>query len=225
MKIIFEDETLIVCQKEAGLAVENANIGQKDLVSEIKNYLKSSYVGVVHRLDMPVEGLLVFAKNQKAAANISKQLTDNTLNKNYLALVCGQPSSLEATLVDYLTASKIVGKGNSKIAVVSNPANKESKKAILHYKVVSSKKNVSLLDVSIETGRFHQIRAQLSNAGLPIVSDKKYGNAISDALGKELGLRNVALFANRISFAHPVTGKQLSFEYIPDYSIIKEMMK
>ena len=101
-EVIYEDHDLLVCRKPAGLAVESAEIGQMDMVSELKNYLKASYLGVVHRLDQPVEGLLVFAKNKRTAADLTKQLQDNTLKKQYLAMVSGKPGLDKARLVNYL---------------------------------------------------------------------------------------------------------------------------
>jgi len=228
MKILYEDENIIVCLKEAGLAVENANISRPDLVSMLKKYLKSPYLGLVHRLDMPVEGLLVFGKNQKATGALSKQLGDSTLNKNYLALVCGKPSEKSSKLVDYLATEKIQGKSSGKKAIIVKEGDKDAKKAILNYERLGSRTvenmEISLLDVQIETGRFHQIRAQLSNAGFPIIADMKYGTDISNEIAKTLGIKNVALFANRLSLVHPISGKRMDFEYKPDVKIIEEIV-
>ena len=227
MRIFFEDKDLMVVFKEAGLAVENADISKPDLVSEIKKYLGTGYLGVVHRLDMPVEGLLVFAKNKTAASGLSKELLNGGLNKNYLALVCGKVSPEKGKLVDYLSEEKTSPKGGKR-AVISASDNPKAKKAILSYTLLGSRDvddtTVSLLDVSIETGRFHQIRAQLSNMGHPIVADKKYGNCESDKTAAALGIRNVALFANRISFIHPVSKERMRYEYIPENTVIKELL-
>lgn len=213
--ILHEDKDILVCHKPAGLAVENAAVGRMDMVSELKNYLKSSYLGVIHRLDQPVEGLLVFAKNQKAAADLSKQLTRNTLNKQYYAVVCGQPDSNMGKLVDYLSKDN-----KTRMAKVVNKNAADAKEAVLDYEVMQTKECedtniISLLRIQIQTGRFHQIRAQLSNAGMPILGDQKYGNNVSAQVSQLTGTRNVALCACSLNFRHPVTGQNMSFEIVP----------
>jgi len=226
-QIIFEDKEILVCHKPAGLAVENAAIGRMDMVSELKNYLKSPYLGLVHRLDQPVEGLLVVAKTQKAAASLSKQLQQNTLNKEYFAVVCGKPNSENGRLVDYLAKDN-----KTRMAKVVNKGDSEGKEAILEYDIMQTRNVhaiaepsleklsddavISLLKIKIETGRFHQIRAQLSNAGTPILGDQKYGNQASAEVSMATGTRNVALCACSLNFKHPVTGKSLSFEITPN---------
>ena len=166
-KIIYEDAHIIIVHKPAGLATQTSHIGQQDVVSELKNYLKSPYLGVIHRLDQPVEGLLVFAKTKEAAAKLTKQLSAGTLNKQYYAAVCGKPAEKSGELVDYLSKE-----GN--LAKISNVQAQEAKKAVLQYQTLSvtqseDNQDISLLDVHIDTGRFHQIRAQLANAGWPIL--------------------------------------------------------
>lgn len=228
MRIFFEDKHILVVLKEAGIAVEDANIGRIDLVSELKKHLDGGYLGVVHRLDMPVEGLLCFAKTKEAAAALSKGLSDGGLNKSYHALVCGKAPEESGRLVDYLSVRKLGPKGG-KSAVISNEEDSDAKKAILNYRVLGSKMvgddYVTLLDISIETGRFHQIRAQLSHMGNPIVADRKYGNELSEKIARAAGIRNVALFADRISFIHPSTGEKMDFEYIPENKFVKELIK
>ncbi len=223
--ILHEDKDILVCHKPAGLAVENAAVGRMDMVSELKNYLKSSYLGVIHRLDQPVEGLLVFAKNPKSAADLSRQLTRNTLNKQYYAVVCGQPDSNKGKLVDYLSKDN-----KTRMAKVVNKNDADAKEAILEYEVMQTKECedtitddatnfvpiISLLRVQIQTGRFHQIRAQLSHAGIPILGDQKYGNGASNQLAQLTGTRNVALCACSLNFKHPVTGQGMTFEIIPE---------
>lgn len=219
-KIVHEDRDILVCHKPAGLAVESAAIGRMDMVSELKNFLKSPYLGVVHRLDQPVEGLLVFAKNPKAAAELSKQLQTNTLNKEYFAAVCGKPNAESAKLVDYLQKDN-----ETRMAKVVCQGVADAKEAILTYRVLKTLEEqdalISLLQVQIQTGRFHQIRAQLSNAGIPILGDQKYGNAESVELSKKIaimsgqGVINVALCACSLEFKHPVSRETLSFQITP----------
>ena len=212
-KIVHEDRDILVCHKPAGLAVESAAIGRMDMVSELKNYLKSPYLGVVHRLDQPVEGLLVFAKNPKVAGMLSKQLQQNTLHKEYYAVVCGKPDNEAGRLVDYLQKDN-----KTRMAKVVKKGAPQAKEAILDYQVLQAKNDgpVSLLRVRIETGRFHQIRVQLSNAGFPILGDQKYGNEESLALSQQVGAINVALCACSLDFKNPVTGNKLSFTMVPD---------
>ncbi len=249
-KIIYEDDHVLVCHKPAGLATQSGRVGQVDVVSELKKYLsvqgcraightkttarnvQPPYLGVVHRLDQPVEGLLVFAKNQKAAAHLTKQLAQGSLNKQYYAVVCGKPAKESGELVDYL-----VKDGN--VAKVVNVRTEGAKKAVLQYVVSRVLENVEVqpralksvigegasgesetahvLDIHIDTGRFHQIRVQLSHAGLPLLSDSKYGTPQAMEIGRKLGFRNVALFAYKVEFVHPVTGKKLAFEIQPDF--------
>ena len=223
-KIIYEDEHILVCHKPAGLATQSAKVGQPDMVSELKNYLAKQakgapYLGVVHRLDQPVEGLLVFAKTQAAAGKLTAQLAGGTLNKQYYALVCGKPAKEAGELVDYLRKE-----GN--LAKVSNNQDKEAKKAVLQYQILSGMQleddqYISLLDIHIDTGRFHQIRAQLANAGWPILGDGKYGSELSVEVSKKFKIRNVALYAYRLELKHPATGKQLEFSIEPKMLLTK----
>lgn len=224
-KIIYEDEHVLVCHKPAGLATQSARVGQPDVESELKKYLnrpggakreskaQPPYLGVVHRLDQPVEGLLVFAKNKKAAAHLTKQLSEGSLNKQYYAMVCGQPVKEDGELVDYL-----VKDGN--VARVVTGQTEGAKKAVLRYKVVEGAQvptNVAILDIRIETGRFHQIRVQMSHAGMPLLGDSKYGTQESATLSRQLGIRNVALCAYAVEFMHPVTGNRLGFNIEPQF--------
>jgi len=212
MTIVFEDAYVIVCHKEAGLATQSGKTFEKDLVSVLKKHLATEqkkpnpYLGVVHRLDQPVEGLLVFAKTPEAGKKLSGQLCGGELNKKYKARVYGNPSNAEDTLTDYL-----VKDGN--VARIADQSNKEAKKAVLTYRKLEadSETKESLLEVEIETGRFHQIRAQLAHAGFPLLGDQKYGTEESIAYSKEKQIRNVALLADTLDFVHPKTGKKMSF--------------
>lgn len=239
-KIIYEDDHVLVCHKPAGLATQSGRVGQPDVESELKKYLNTTgkreakgqapYLGIVHRLDQPVEGLLVFAKTKKAAAHLTKQLGEGSLNKQYYAMVCGQPVKEAGELVDYLTKD-----GN--VARVVDGQTEGAKKAVLQYKVVEgpvangpwkaaqdsssgevkSAEKVVLLDIHIETGRFHQIRAQMSHARMPLLGDSKYGTEESMTLSRQLGIGNVALCAYAVEFMHPVSGKKLNFNIQPQF--------
>ena len=214
-EILYEDDTIIVIKKPAGLATQTSKIGEPDVVSELKKYLaengkKNPYIGVVHRLDQPVEGLLVFAKSKEAAAGLTKQLSLGTLNKRYYALVCGKPATSEGALVDYL-----VKEGNQAKVVAEGTA--EAKRAVLQYKVVKTMpEGLALLDIHIDTGRFHQIRVQMSHAGMPLLGDTKYGSPESMTFSREVGVRQVALYAYELEFKHPITKKGMRYELQPE---------
>ncbi|MBQ2100623.1 MAG: RluA family pseudouridine synthase [Lachnospiraceae bacterium] len=218
-KIIYEDGELLVVHKPAGLATESARTGQMDAESELKGYLKKSgtqkelYLGVVHRLDQPVEGLLVFAKTRVAAAALSKQLQKGSLNKTYLAVICGKMEKEAGELLDDL-----VKDGNvARVVTGQASENPQAKRAALSYRTLQSfGDDASLLEVQIETGRFHQIRAQLSNAGHPILGDQKYGSTASCEVGRQKGVRSVALCAASLDFQHPVTKKNMHFVITPE---------
>lgn len=221
-QIVYEDEAVLVIRKPAGLATESAGIGQKDVVSELKNYVakknpgKMPYLGIVHRLDQPVEGLLVFAKTKKAAENLTAQLGKGTLKKEYLAVVCGKVPENTGRLVDYLAKEKgMAVVKNAADAKTEKDVDAQAKKAVLTYTKKAETEKFTLLAVQIETGRFHQIRAQLSHAGFPILGDEKYGSEESKELSREKKIRFTALCAASLSFRHPVTGKTMAFTQTP----------
>ena len=244
-KVIYEEDHILVGYKPAGLATQTGKVGQQDMVSELKNYLMGKqhgkercaggqcaggqratapYLGVIHRLDQPVEGLLVFAKDDKSAAALTAQLSRGTLNKQYCAVVYGQPVDKSGELVDYLWKDAVSGSA----VVVDNRMSGEGvlpKKAVLQYRVVgrlSTPEPLTLLDIHIDTGRFHQIRAQLSHAGLPILGDGRYGSEQSKVLSRRMGVRNVALCAYHIVLKHPKTGKSLEFQEKPQGTIFSK---
>ena len=209
MNIQYEDKELLVVYKPAGLATQSARVTSPDLVSSVTRHLKGAPVYVVHRLGQPVEGLLVLAKTKQAAAGLSKQLQAGTLNKQYYALVYRGAEELpkEGILADYLWKNPQTQK-----AEIVAQASGKGKQAKLHYRVMTGKDDIALLDVRIETGRFHQIRAQLAHAGFPILGDQKYGTQTSMERSEELGIKNVSLFAYALTFTHPKTGKQMEFQ-------------
>lgn len=248
-QIVYEDEAVLVIRKPAGLATESAGIGQKDVVSELKNYVakknpgKMPYLGIVHRLDQPVEGLLVFAKTKKAAEDLTTQLGKGTLKKEYLAVVCGKVPENTGRLVDYLAkekgmavvrdtadadvqAEKDADVQAKKDADVQSEkaADPQAKKAVLTYTKKAETGRLTLLAVQIETGRFHQIRAQLSHAGFPILGDEKYGSEESKELSRKKKIRFTALCAASLSFRHPVTGKIMAFTQAPQNPAFAEFV-
>lgn len=217
-EIVYEDQDILICHKPAGLATQSASVTQPDVVSELKNYLKGAYVGIIHRLDQPVEGLLVFARNKRAAAVLSRQLEEGTLRKRYCALVYGRPAQDSGELADYLC------KDGGLARVVSEDA-PGARKALLRYQLrqtgspgADRPQECTCLDICIDTGRFHQIRCQLSHAGMPILGDLKYGTAESLEVSRRLGIQHVALCACGIVLRHPVSGREISHEICPDWA-------
>ncbi len=214
-KILHEDTSIFVIHKPAGIAVQSARVGQMDCESELRNHLArqgaSPYIGLVHRLDQPVEGILVVAKTKDAAAKLNKQLAVGSLNKKYLAVVHLEQINIvgQGVFCDYLLKDGQVAK------VVSSNI-KEAKEARLQYNILQKQGDLAIVDVEIETGRFHQIRCQMAYHGMPLLGDVKYGSSTSAEISRELGVRQVALCANRIEFKHPVTGKTLGFEVNPE---------
>lgn len=224
-EIVYEDRDILICHKPPGLATQSARVGQPDAVSELKNYLGGAYLGIIHRLDQPVEGLLVFAKNKKAAGALCRQMEEGTLNKQYFALVYGRPPKKSGELADYLCKE-----GN--MARVVPEGTPGAKKAVLQYRMravpdaagckppgeeTQTGGRPVCLDIHIDTGRFHQIRCQLAHAGMPILGDFKYGTARSLEESRRLGIFQTALCAWRISLQHPATGKTISCEICPDW--------
>ncbi len=230
--IIYEDEHILVAFKPAGIATETKRVGQQDMVSEIRNYLYKKdkqagepYVGLVHRLDQPVSGLIVFAKTKSAASALSKQVNDRKFKKNYYAVVMGKPKKDEDTLTDYLYKDP-----RTNMSAVVDRSHPDSKKAVLSYRVVKTlwaledDTEATLLDIDLQTGRHHQIRVQLSNAGIPILGDTKYGSITSKDFSKDVSLRNIALCAYRLRFDHPATGREMTFERKPEDEIFKAFL-
>lgn len=238
-EIQYEDREILVIRKPAGLATQTASVACQDVVSELKNYLAKAavsqksgrpgepYLGVIHRLDQPVEGLLIFAKTPKAAAELTKQLAKGTLNKRYYALVSGEVSPKAGELVDYLWKDQT---NTARVVTGREKEFPQAKYARLTYQVMEESQmtaqdmGVSLLDITIETGRFHQIRAQLSHAGHPLLGDRKYKDQRSDALSDLLNIKNTALCAYQLEVRHPVSGKNLCWKILPEakaFTIIK----
>lgn len=211
--ILYEDEDILVCDKPAGLAVQSARVSQMDMESELRNYLKGGGVYVVHRLDQPVEGLLVFAKNRRAAAALGAQMADGAMNKDYRALVCGRMPLAEGELIDHM-----IKKENGIGEIVPQTAD-HAKRAELAYRVEAydSDNDVSDVEISLRTGRFHQIRLQFSHAGHPLLGDRKYGDEQAQRLAEALGLKNVALCAHRLRFIHPASGRKMDFRTTPAF--------
>ncbi len=230
--ILYEDEQIIVAYKPAGIATQTSRVGQQDMVSELKNYLceKSEkkgepYLGLIHRLDQPVSGLLVFAKTKSSAAALSVQINTDEIQKYYYAIVLGKPKAEQDVLVDYIYKD---GRNNKSFIVREDFP--EAKKAVLEYRRVKTlvaleeNEEASLLEIHLLTGRHHQIRAQLANADMPILGDGKYGNIKSKSFSKDSACRNLALCAYKLRFKHPITGEELTFEREPEDEIFASFL-
>ena len=206
MNILYEDDEIIVVFKEAGLAVQTRSVGQKDLESMLRCHLAEagmppSELYVVHRIDQPVEGLVLFAKTRQAAADLTRQLTDGRMKKIYRARVEGNIPKEEDTLEDYLVrdagnVTRVVPKPKTPLKGRNAP-----QKAVLHYKKIGD----SELLIELFTGRHHQIRVQLANAGMPITGDRKYGRPDPSYRGR------LMLTAWKMEFVHPKTKKKVAF--------------
>lgn len=208
--ILYEDKEVLICHKPAGLAVQTRRIGVMDMESALKNILakrtpgKEPYLGVVHRLDQPVEGLLVFAKTPRAAGELGRQISQGKMCKEYLAVTRKKPRQREGLLEDYL---KKDGKNNcSQVVKEGTPG---GKKACLRYQVLESLEEdppAYLLKIILDTGRHHQIRVQMAHAGMALVGDRKYGEGEGRVLG---------LCAAGLTFFHPGTKKEITFRICP----------
>lgn len=246
-RILYEDNDIIVCHKPAGIATQTARVGQADMVSEITNYLaaaakddvvshstgnkvshtvdRSPYVGVVHRLDQSVEGVLVFAKNRQAAAELSRQIQENRMEKYYYAVVCGREFESSGELTDYLLKD-----GKTNTSRVVQPEVKEAKKAVLDYKIVAEQTceeaadmalRIALVEIHLHTGRHHQIRVQMSHAGMSLLGDYKYAETEAVKVSERMRANEIALCAHRLAFLHPKSGRKLEFKIEPEGTIFQ----
>lgn len=206
LQVLYEDNHIIVVNKRAGDIVQGDKTGDKPLSDVVKDFIKDKYdkpgqvyLGVVHRLDRPTTGIVLFAKTSKALPRLNKLFAEKKAKKTYWALVKNEPPKSEATLVNWLKKNP----KNNKSTVYSNEV-EGSKKAILHYKVIKTLDNFYLLEIDLETGRHHQIRAQLAAIGCPIKGDLKYG---FDRSNKDA---SISLHARTLQFVHPVKKEDIS---------------
>lgn len=211
MKIVYEDNHIIVVFKEAGEIVQGDKTGDTPLSEFVKEYLKEKYnkpgnvfCGVVHRIDRPVSGLVIFARTSKALTRLNEMLRKGEIHKTYWALVEGTPERKEAVLENWLQSD---GRLN-KTRIVDKTA-PDAKLARLHYRTIAVGDRYSILEINLLTGRKHQIRAQLSGIGHPIKGDLKYGARRSNPNG------GISLLAKRIEFIHPVSKQPIELETSP----------
>lgn len=200
LQVLFEDNHIIIINKRAGDIVQGDKTGDKPLSDVVKDYLKEKYnkpgnvyLGVVHRLDRPTSGIVLFAKTSKALPRLNKMFAEKIAKKTYWAIVKNKPGKNSATLINWLKKNP---KNNKSLAYSKEVNN--SKKATLHYQIIKKLENYYLLEINLETGRHHQIRTQLSNIGSPIKGDLKYG---FDRSNKDASIH---LHARILEFIHPV---------------------
>lgn len=214
VQIIYEDEAVVVCHKLPGIPVQTPKVGQQDMVSLLRNYYTrkkdNNQIFIVHRLDQPVEGVMVFARTKEAAANLSRQVQERQMDKQYLAVVEGKWKEKSGVLENYLLRD-----GRTNTSKVVPEGTKGAKRARLTYKVEREMEENSLVKVQLETGRHHQIRVQMAYAGHPLAGDKKYNPNCTT------GYQPVGLCSVKTAFVHPVTGKQMEFEVEPQGSLFK----
>ena len=218
LKVIYEDNHIIVVEKIPNIPSQSDKTGDIDMLTIVKEYIKQKYqkpgnvyLGLVHRLDRPVGGIMIFAKTSKSASRLSNQVREKIFEKKYLAIVDGKFENKTGTLEDYLYKDE-----RNNISQVVKPTKKNAKLAKLDYEVLKydEAKNLSLVKINLHTGRHHQIRVQLSNAGHSIFGDQKYGTR---GRGKP-----IRLWAYMLTIKHPITKEQMTFKDLPDWKMVNE---
>lgn len=205
--VLYEDNHVLVVEKPVNIPVQEDSSHDLDLLTMCKQYIKETYnkpgnvyLGLVHRLDRPVGGVMIFAKTSKAASRLSDQVRTHTFKKEYLALLDGTPKKKQGTLVDYLKKDT----KNNRVTVTNE---KEGKKSILHYDVLETKQNRTLVHITLETGRSHQIRVQFSSRNLPLVYDQRYNPHTKKG--------QIALYAYQLTFIHPTQKEPMTISCLP----------
>ncbi len=208
MEVVYEDNHIIIVNKQSGEIVQGDKTGDRPLSDLVKDYIKEKYhkpgevfLGVVHRLDRPVSGLVVFARTSKALSRLNKMFAEGKVHKTYWAIVKDTPKQLEGTLEHWLVRNE---QQNKSYAYDRERPN--AKKAILKYRTIGHSDNYTLLEVQLMTGRHHQIRCQLSTMGCPIKGDLKYGAKRSNPDG------SISLQSHRVEFEHPVSHETIAIE-------------
>lgn len=207
VKVIYEDNHLLVVEKPVNILSQGDNTNDDDMVNLLKKYLKEKYnkpgnvfVGLVHRLDRPVGGCMVFAKTSKAASRLSEQVRNKSFKKTYRAVIHGNMNKKEDNLLDYLYKNK----KTNMVSVVSKNT-KDAKDARLYYETLDSQKGFSLVQIDLKTGRPHQIRVQFASRKHPLFGDQRYGQHLNK-VGQQ-----IALWSYKIEIVHPTTKEKMEF--------------
>lgn len=210
MQVVYEDNSIVVVIKPQNQPSQQDESGDKDLLNEVKEYIKEKYnkpggafIGLVHRLDRPTGGLMVFARNSKSAERLSKQIQNGQFHKTYYAVVDGRVKQQSERLTHYLKKDE-----KNNVVKPCPPLENGAKKAELIYKCLDRNDNHSLMEIQILTGRSHQIRVQFATIGYPLFGDMKYN--------KNAQKGNLALWAGRLEFEHPITKAKMVFVSSPD---------
>lgn len=205
-QILYEDNHLLIINKNVGQLVQGDKTGDESLLDTIKNYIKirdhkagNVFLGLVHRIDRPTSGLVIYAKTSKALSRLTQMVKNREIKKTYWAVVPKEIVPQSQRLVHYLKKNE----KNNKAIIFTKPTD-GAKESILTYQIIKMLDNYQLLEVDLETGRHHQIRAQLSKIGIPIKGDLKYGSSRSNANG------GISLHARKLEFIHPVTKESIS---------------
>lgn len=222
MRVVYEDNHIIIVYKESGEIVQGDKTGDTPLSDIVKDYIKEKYqkpgnvfLGVVHRLDRPVSGLVVFARTSKALSRLNEMFRTGDVHKTYWAITKEQPAELEGRLEHWLVRNE---KQNKSYAYTREKPG--AKKAILEYKVIGRTDNYNLLEVRLLTGRHHQIRCQLAAMGCPIKGDLKYGARRSNPDG------SISLLSRRVQFVHPVSKQLIDIvSPVPDDNLWQDISK
>ena len=211
IKVIYEDNHLLVVEKPVNILSQGDDTNDKDMVNLLKQYVKEKYnkpgnvfIGLVHRLDRPVGGVMVFAKTSKAASRLSEQVRNKTFKKVYRAIIHGEMDKKESTLRDYLYKNK-----KTNMVSVVNKNHKEAKDAELSYKTLNKENGFSLVEINLKTGRSHQIRVQFSSRKHPLFGDQRYGQNVNK-VGQQ-----ISLWSYKIEIQHPTTKEKMEFTCEP----------
>ena len=210
VNVLYEDNHVLVCVKPQNIPTQQDSSNDLDMLNIVKGYIKEKYhkqgnvyVGLVHRLDRPTGGVMVFAKTSKSAKRLSEQIKTKNFEKNYFAVLCGVPKNTSGTLVHYLKKNEKQNK-----VYITSQDDDGSKRAELDYEVIETYQNrLSLASIKLKTGRSHQIRVQMSSMKTPLFGDSKYGENVNN--------NYLALWAYKVSFVHPTTKQKLTFVAYP----------
>ena len=210
LEVLYEDNQIIVVKKPQNVPSQADETGDEDMLSAVKAYVKEKYnkageafIGLVHRLDRPTGGVMVFARNSKSAGRLTEQIQNGELEKTYYAIVVGALPETSGTLINYLKKNE----AENKVRIV--PQSEDgAKRAELTYKVLEKKGNLNLVQINLKTGRSHQIRVQFANIKCPVYGDQKYG-------GANMPKANLNLFATELKLIHPTKKERMTFRCFP----------